>query len=73
MTAAPAPHIPVLSEEVVHALAVAPGETYVDGTFGAGGYTKTILEKGAARVFASIAIPKRSSMAKAWPLRAGGA
>ncbi|MDP8995282.1 MAG: 16S rRNA (cytosine(1402)-N(4))-methyltransferase RsmH [Pseudomonadota bacterium] len=34
------------------ALAVAPGETYVDGTFGAGGYTRAILEKGAARVFA---------------------
>jgi 16S rRNA (cytosine1402-N4)-methyltransferase len=45
-------HIPVLAEEVVHALAVAPGETHVDGTFGAGGYTKAILEKGAARVIA---------------------
>jgi len=52
-SAAPAaPHIPVLVEEVVHALAVAPGETHVDGTFGAGGYTKAILEKGAARVIA---------------------
>jgi 16S rRNA (cytosine1402-N4)-methyltransferase len=51
--AAPAaPHIPVLVEEVVHALAVAPGETHVDGTFGAGGYTRAILEKGAARVIA---------------------
>jgi 16S rRNA (cytosine1402-N4)-methyltransferase len=47
-----APHIPVLVEEVVQALAVAPGETHVDGTFGAGGYTKAILAKGAARVFA---------------------
>jgi len=47
-----AAHIPVLLEEVVHALAVAPGETHVDGTFGAGGYTKAILDKGAARVFA---------------------
>jgi 16S rRNA (cytosine1402-N4)-methyltransferase len=46
------PHLPVLAEEVVHALAVAPGETHVDGTFGAGGYTKAILDKGAARVFA---------------------
>ena len=54
MTAAPvaAPHLPVLAEEVVHALAVAPGETHVDGTFGAGGYTKAILDKGAARVIA---------------------
>ena len=45
-------HIPVLRDEVVDALAIAPGETHVDGTFGAGGYTKAILEKGAARVFA---------------------
>ena len=51
MTAA-SRHIPVLLDEVVDALAPAPGETHVDGTFGAGGYTKAILEKGAAHVFA---------------------
>ena len=49
---AAAPHVPVLLDEVIAALAVAPGETHVDGTFGAGGYTRAILEKGAARVFA---------------------
>jgi 16S rRNA (cytosine1402-N4)-methyltransferase len=42
----------VLLDEVIAALAVAPGETHVDGTFGAGGYTRAILDKGAARVFA---------------------
>jgi len=47
-----AAHIPVLLDEVVHALAPAPGETHVDGTFGAGGYTKAILEHGAAQVIA---------------------
>jgi len=47
-----APHLPVLLDAVVRALAPAPGETHVDGTFGAGGYTKAILDKGAARVFA---------------------
>ena len=52
MTAATAPHIPVLLDAVIDALAIAPGETHVDGTFGAGGYTKAILDKGAARVFA---------------------
>jgi len=52
MSAAPAPHVPVLLEEVIAGLAVAPGETHVDGTFGAGGYTRAILEKGAARVYA---------------------
>jgi 16S rRNA (cytosine1402-N4)-methyltransferase len=48
----PAPHVPVLLDEVIAALAVAPGETHVDGTFGAGGYTRAIIEKGAARVYA---------------------
>ena len=47
-----APHVPVLLDEVIAGLAVADGETHVDGTFGAGGYTKAIIEKGAARVFA---------------------
>ena len=31
-------HIPVLAEEVRRLLAVRPGETVVDGTFGAGGH-----------------------------------
>ncbi|MDB5737875.1 MAG: rRNA ((1402)-N(4))-methyltransferase RsmH [Sphingomonas bacterium] len=47
-----APHIPVLLDEVMAALGVQPGETHVDGTFGAGGYTRAILAAGAARVFA---------------------
>ena len=42
-----APHIPVLLDEVIAALAPAPGETIVDGTFGAGGYTRALLSKGA--------------------------
>ncbi|TXC70008.1 16S rRNA (cytosine(1402)-N(4))-methyltransferase RsmH [Sphingomonas ginsenosidivorax] len=45
------PHIPVLIDEVVAALAPAPGETIVDGTFGAGGYTRMLLSSG-ARVIA---------------------
>ena len=40
---ATAPHIPVLLHEVIDALAPAPGERHVDGTFGAGGYTSAIL------------------------------
>jgi 16S rRNA (cytosine1402-N4)-methyltransferase len=42
-----ADHVPVLCEEVIAALAIAPGERHVDGTFGAGGYTKAILARGA--------------------------
>ncbi len=52
MSPAAVPHIPVLLDEVLDALAIAPGETHVDGTFGAGGYTRAILNKGAARVIA---------------------
>ncbi len=43
----PAPHIPVLIEEVLAALEVGAGETHVDGTYGAGGYTAALLAKGA--------------------------
>ena len=46
-----APHVPVLLDEVIDALAIAPGEAHVDATFGAGGYTRAMLSKG-ARVFA---------------------
>jgi 16S rRNA (cytosine1402-N4)-methyltransferase len=42
-----APHIPVLLDEVIAGLCPGPGETHVDGTFGAGGYTKAILDTGA--------------------------
>src|SRR3546814_16369504 len=42
-----APHIPVLLDEVVDALAIAPGERHVDATFGAGGYTRAMLAHGA--------------------------
>jgi 16S rRNA (cytosine1402-N4)-methyltransferase len=49
---AAAPHVPVLLAEVIAGLAVQKGETHVDGTFGAGGYTRAILDKGAAYVFA---------------------
>jgi len=45
-----ADHVPVLLDEVVKGLAVVPGETLVDGTFGAGGYTQALLGAGAGRV-----------------------
>ena len=49
---APAPHLPVLLDEVIAGLAVRPGEIHVDGTFGAGGYTRALLGAGAGRVIA---------------------
>lgn len=44
----PAPHISVLLDEVVAALDAKPGDVVVDGTFGAGGYTRAILAAGAS-------------------------
>ncbi|GLV26038.1 16S rRNA (cytosine(1402)-N(4))-methyltransferase RsmH [Sphingobium sp. Cam5-1] len=44
-------HIPVLLNEVLHALAINPGEIHVDGTFGAGGYSSAMAAQG-AKVFA---------------------
>ncbi|MEW5727169.1 MAG: 16S rRNA (cytosine(1402)-N(4))-methyltransferase RsmH [Pseudomonadota bacterium] len=46
------PHIPVLLAEVIDALAPRDGATYVDGTFGAGGYTRALLDAADCRVFA---------------------
>ncbi|MFL5115918.1 MAG: 16S rRNA (cytosine(1402)-N(4))-methyltransferase RsmH [Microvirga sp.] len=41
--AAPARHVPVLLSEMLDALAADRGGVFVDGTFGAGGYTQGIL------------------------------
>jgi 16S rRNA (cytosine1402-N4)-methyltransferase len=47
---ASAQHTPVLLDEVVDALQLQPGDTVVDGTFGAGGYTRAMLAVGVGRV-----------------------
>lgn len=41
------PHAPVLIDEVIEALEPAAGKTIVDGTFGAGGYARAFLARGA--------------------------
>jgi 16S rRNA (cytosine1402-N4)-methyltransferase len=43
-------HAPVLLREVIATLAPRDGETHVDGTFGAGGYSRAILESAQCRV-----------------------
>ena len=45
-----APHVPVLVSDVIAALGLSGGETVVDGTFGAGGYTRAMLSARAGRV-----------------------
>ena len=61
-----APHIPVLLDEVVDALAPQPGDVIVDATFGAGGYSRALLDAGAT-VHAFDRDPDAIANAKKWP------
>jgi len=44
-------HISVMTNEVLSGLNLRDGGTYIDGTFGQGGYSKAILDSAATRVF----------------------
>lgn len=63
---APVPHVPVLLEEVIAALAPAPGMLIVDATFGAGGYTRRLLDAGAT-VHAFDRDPDAIAAGSLWP------
>ncbi len=56
MTSAPArhhlPHTPVMCDEVMRYLSPQDGEIYVDGTFGAGGYTSAMLRAAKCTAYA---------------------
>lgn len=60
------PHIPVMLDEVLHALAPADGEVYVDGTLGAGGYTRAILASADCKVIGIDRDPEAHERAEAW-------
>lgn len=61
----PAPHIPVLLRPLLRAIAPVQG-VWLDGTFGAGGYTRALLEAGADRVIAVDRDPLAFDMAASW-------
>jgi 16S rRNA (cytosine1402-N4)-methyltransferase len=48
----PARHIPVMLSEVIEALEPRDGKHFIDGTFGAGGYTRGLLESARCSVLA---------------------
>ena len=60
-----APHKPVLLRPLLAAVAPVSGR-WLDGTFGAGGYTRGLLDAGAAQVVAVDRDPLAFEMAQAW-------
>lgn len=60
-----APHIPVLLRPLLAAVAPVSG-VWLDGTFGAGGYARGLLEAGADRVIGVDRDPLALEMAAAW-------
>ncbi len=59
------PHIPVLIDAILHHCAPIAGR-WLDGTFGAGGYTKRLIEAGADHVTAVDRDPLAFEMAATW-------
>ncbi len=64
-TASDAPHIPVLLRPLLAAVAPVSGR-WLDGTFGAGGYTKGLLAAGASHVIGVDRDPLAFEMAAPW-------
>lgn len=65
-----APHIPVLLPAILKAVSPVTG-VWLDGTFGAGGYTRGLLEAGAERVIAVDRDPLAFEMASEWAAEYG--
>ena len=59
------PHIPVLLDAIIQACAPIDG-IWLDGTFGAGGYARGLLESGAARVIGVDRDPMVFEMVEDW-------
>jgi 16S rRNA (cytosine1402-N4)-methyltransferase len=61
----PARHIPVMLSEVLKALEPGDGKYFIDGTFGAGGYTRGLLEAARCSVLAIDRDPDAAGLARA--------
>ncbi|QFR35091.1 16S rRNA (cytosine(1402)-N(4))-methyltransferase RsmH [Ancylobacter sp. TS-1] len=68
----PARHLPVLLSEVIDYLAPRDGGVYVDGTFGAGGYTCAILASADCRVIGIDRDPNAIRDGQALVVESGG-
>lgn len=60
------PHIPVMLNEVLAALQPAEGKVYVDGTLGAGGYTRGILAAASCNVIGIDRDQTAHDLAASW-------
>jgi len=67
----PVRHIPVMLAEVMAALALKPDALVIDGTFGAGGYTRAMLAAG-ARVIALDRDPEAIAAGRALEAESAG-
>jgi len=65
------PHIPVMLPEVLAALHLQDNATYLDTTFGAGGYSRAILKGADCRLFAIDRDPSVTGVAEALRAEAG--
>jgi 16S rRNA (cytosine1402-N4)-methyltransferase len=69
----PASHQPVLLEEVIEALSPRDGAIFIDGTFGAGGYSRALLQAAECLVYAidrdAHAIEAGAALVAAFPGR----
>jgi 16S rRNA (cytosine1402-N4)-methyltransferase len=61
----PARHIPVMLSEVIEALEPRDGKHFIDGTFGAGGYSRGLLEAARCTVLAIDRDPAAAQFAQA--------
>jgi 16S rRNA (cytosine1402-N4)-methyltransferase len=71
LEAATALHAPVMRDEAIAALEPARGGVFVDGTFGAGGYARALLDAGADRVIGIDRDPDAIARGRTWAGRYG--